>query len=177
MKIGVLSDTHLNFNRNSQAEEQYDHLLKVINFYFKDVDHIIHAGDVLMEDFIKDLEKIAPTSVVRGNMDKVQKWPIVLRLEFEKASIVVAHNPEVYFQLEEKPRIFIHGHTHYPRIQETQDRCLILNPGSLTQPRPSPYLIRGFEEDPIPKPSLAILEINEDMVSAYIKKIGKKIQK
>ncbi|MHA1775533.1 MAG: metallophosphoesterase family protein [Promethearchaeota archaeon] len=173
MKIGVLSDTHLNFKRNSDAENQYSHLLKVIRYYFQDVDHIIHAGDVLIEDFIKDLEKIAPTSVVRGNMDNVKKWPLKLSLNFKKVSIVVAHSPEVYFQLEEKPRVFIHGHTHYPRIQETQDRCLILNPGSLTQPRPSPYLLRNFANDFVPKPSLAFLEISEDIVSAYIKKIGK----
>ncbi|MCF2141680.1 MAG: metallophosphatase family protein [Candidatus Lokiarchaeota archaeon] len=177
MKIGILSDTHINFTLNSETEKTYSHLILVIKYYFQDVDHIIHAGDVLLEEFIHDLEKIAPTSVVRGNMDFISKWPKILHLTFEGVSIVVAHEPQVYFELKEKPRVFIHGHTHYPRIQETHEHCLIVNPGSLTQPRHSPYLIKGFENDAPPEPTLAILEISQEMVSAFIKKIAKKKNK
>lgn len=170
MKIGILADSHINFDK-TKKEEVYLRILKALSNTFNQVDHIIHAGDVLMEEFISDLEQIAPCSVVRGNTDFVQKWPKILKLSFQGIPVVVAHEPEHYFQLTEKPRVFIHGHTHYPRIQENNDGCLIINPGSLTKPRRSPYLIRGFSENEKIRPSVAILTIEADVISAIIRKL------
>ncbi|MHA1673964.1 MAG: metallophosphoesterase family protein [Promethearchaeota archaeon] len=171
MKIGVLSDSHLRVDPNSPNEQKYQKLLSVLQNEFEGADHIIHAGDVVMERFITDLQQIAPTSVVRGNMDRKKTWSKVISLEFQGIKIVVAHEPDAYAYLTETPRIFIHGHTHYPRIHENADGCLVLNPGSLTQPRNSPYLLRGFSDDSSPRPSVAILIIEHNNISALIKKL------
>ncbi|MHA1519448.1 MAG: metallophosphoesterase family protein [Promethearchaeota archaeon] len=171
MKIGILSDSHLRVNPKSPDEQKYQNILNVLKRVFEGVDHIIHAGDVVMERFITDLQGIAPTSVVRGNMDRVKSWPKVLNLEFQGIKVIVAHEPEAYAYLTETPRIFIHGHTHYPRIHENSDGCLVLNPGSITKPRNSPYLLHGFSNDSSPRPSVAFLIIEPNNISAIIKKL------
>ena len=64
MKIGVISDTHL--------DNIPDHLGKRILKHFKDVDMILHAGDVVelsVLDFFLDKE----VKLVAGNMDS---WEI-----------------------------------------------------------------------------------------------------
>ena len=54
--IAVLSDTH--------------GLLRTdIPNAIKDVDHIIHAGDLGKMEILDELSGIAPTSIVRGNVD------------------------------------------------------------------------------------------------------------
>ena len=58
--IGVISDTH-------------GHVPPGIINAFKDVDLIIHAGDVGEETVLDKLSKIAPVAAVRGNMD-YGKW-------------------------------------------------------------------------------------------------------
>nr|WP_307897741.1 metallophosphatase family protein [Clostridium botulinum] len=55
-KIGVISDTHGLLR---------DEVLEI----FKDVDMIIHSGDVGNTSIIQQLKNIAPIVVVRGNCD------------------------------------------------------------------------------------------------------------
>ena len=62
MLIGVISDTHI----PERAQKIPDMVFKV----FKDVDMILHAGDLVSVDIIDQLEKIAPTRCVQGNMDR-----------------------------------------------------------------------------------------------------------
>ena len=54
--IAVLSDTH-------------GLLRPEIPSAIKDVDHIIHAGDLGKMEILDELSGIAPTSIVRGNVD------------------------------------------------------------------------------------------------------------
>ena len=54
--IAVLSDTH-------------GLLRPEIPEAIKDVDHIIHAGDLGKMEILDELSGIAPTSIVRGNVD------------------------------------------------------------------------------------------------------------
>ena len=54
--IAVLSDTH-------------GLLHPEIPSAIKDVDHIIHAGDLGKMEILDELSDIAPTSIVRGNVD------------------------------------------------------------------------------------------------------------
>jgi putative phosphoesterase len=58
--IGVISDTH-------------GRLPSGLSNAFKDVDLIIHAGDIGEETVLDKLSKIAPVAAVRGNMD-FGKW-------------------------------------------------------------------------------------------------------
>ena len=56
MKIGLISDTH--------------GLLRSTVFdYFRQVDLILHAGDIGGRDILTALEAIAPTKAVYGNTD------------------------------------------------------------------------------------------------------------
>jgi putative phosphoesterase len=55
--IGVISDTH-GLLRPQACE------------YLRDVDLIVHAGDIGAADVIPELEKIAPVKAIRGNVDK-----------------------------------------------------------------------------------------------------------
>ena len=58
MKIGVISDTHDFFDPR-------------IPELFKDVEHIIHAGDIGSMAIISELEKIAPVTAITGNTDSM----------------------------------------------------------------------------------------------------------
>ena len=61
MLIGLISDTHLP-NRATEIPE------KVFET-FENVDLILHSGDICSFDVIDQLNKVAPTLAVRGNMD------------------------------------------------------------------------------------------------------------
>ena len=56
MRIGIISDTHGLLR--PEAIEQ-----------LAGSDHIIHAGDIGAPEVIDGLQKIAPTTAVRGNID------------------------------------------------------------------------------------------------------------
>ena len=56
MRIGILSDTHGYFH-------------PAIPDYLSDVDLILHAGDIGTTDILDQLEALAPTRAVWGNID------------------------------------------------------------------------------------------------------------
>ena len=59
-RIGVISDTHI-----TSASGLPTGLADL----FADVSQILHAGDVLVEPVIRELEEIAPVAAVSVNMD------------------------------------------------------------------------------------------------------------
>ncbi len=61
MKIGVISDTHL--------KEPYSEFKKVIEFHFKDVEKIFHAGDFVDWSIAEYLSSQKELIAVYGNMD------------------------------------------------------------------------------------------------------------
>jgi putative phosphoesterase len=62
MLIGVISDTHIPERANTIPEIVFE--------IFKEVDLILHAGDLVSLEVRDQLEKIAPTICVQGNMDR-----------------------------------------------------------------------------------------------------------
>jgi putative phosphoesterase len=97
-------------------------------------DLIIHAGDVGKPEVIDQLNAIAPTHAVRGNVD-TQSWartlPDARVVEAGGLHLFVLH---VRAELVEDPVIagyaaVIFGHSHTPSI-ETRSGVLWLNPGS-----------------------------------------------
>ncbi len=174
MLIGILADSHLDSEEVKQKKGDYQHLLKKLKYVFEGVDHIIHAGDICCREFLEDLENIAPVSAVRGNMDEftnLKSIPKILSLEFEQIRIGVAHKLEdiIYFE-DEKINIFVFGHTHIPLVKTNEKDVLLINPGSLTRPKAPPkrYL---FSEDTEPRPTIVILNIDEGILSSFIKRI------
>ncbi len=166
MLIGVISDTHI----PERAKKIPDIVFKI----FKDVDMILHAGDLVSLDVLEQLEKLAPTRCVQGNMDKYYglKLPKNDIITIEGHKIGLNHG-EVYprgdtqqlkyIALELGVDILITGHTHWAFIKEFDD-IILLNPGSPTVPRMS-------------EPSIMLLEIDEDSVESRIIKIGDPICK
>jgi hypothetical protein len=161
MLIGVISDTHI----PERAQKIPDMVFKV----FKDVDMILHAGDLVSVDIIDQLEKIAPTRCVQGNMDRYYGLKLpkneVITIEGHKLGL---NHGEVYprgdtqqlkyIAMELGVKILITGHTHWAFIKEFDD-VILLNPGSPTVPRMS-------------EPSIILLEIDEHSIDTSIVKIG-----
>ena len=172
MNIGILSDSHI--TATQLKSEGYPNLLKTLKNIFKDVETIIHAGDICEDQFIEDLarETGKPVNAVAGNMDTNSKWPKKLTLEFEGIKIGITHNLndfEIAFP-EKSIRVFIYGHTHLPSIEDSPQGVLMINPGSLLQPRAKKYFM-GFSEDEKARPSVAFLNLENGIVSAFIKKL------
>jgi putative phosphoesterase len=122
MKIGVISDTH-----GLLRLEALELLLGS--------EHIIHAGDIGSPDIIPALEKIAPLTAIRGNVDTqlwAQRFAETEVVELGGVSIYVIHDVNA---LDLNPRAaafaaVISGHSHQP-TQETKDGVLYFNPGSV----------------------------------------------
>jgi len=121
MRIGVISDTHGLLRPEALAALQGSQ-------------HIIHAGDVGGPAILVQLEKIAPVTAVRGNVDYgdwAKKLPETNAVEIEGVSIYVLH---ILDRLDVKPEAagfaaVIYGHSHVPK-QEMKNGVLYFNPGS-----------------------------------------------
>jgi putative phosphoesterase len=143
VRIAVISDTHL--QDAAQAEELlWGHLYGV--------DAILHAGDVVTEEVIDLLERIAPVYGVAGNMDGPavrRRWPTERLLEFGRFRIGLTHGSGPPLGLPGRVRrqfatvpegvdAIVFGHSHQPGIEE-QAGVLLINPGSPTDRRYAPY--------------------------------------
>jgi putative phosphoesterase len=119
--IGIISDTHGLLRPEALAA-------------LRGSDFIIHAGDIGDQEILKKLEKIAPVTAVRGNIDKAgwaRKLPPTTVLEVGGISIYVLHD---LAELDLKPEAaqfaaVIYGHSHIAK-QETRNGVLHFNPGS-----------------------------------------------
>jgi uncharacterized protein len=121
LMVGVISDTH-GLLRESALEA------------LKGCDQIIHAGDVGDPEILAELGRIAPTTAIKGNVDR-RPWANRLRetevVEVGELSLYIIHD-YAGLDLNPKPAGFdavIYGHTHRASIQ-WQNGVLLLNPGS-----------------------------------------------
>jgi len=97
-------------------------------------DLIIHAGDVGTPTVLDELRKVAPTFVVRGNIDKggwAAALPMTELVNLGERLLFVLHDIS---ELDLDPAAagfaaVVFGHSHQPLI-ETRDGVLFLNPGS-----------------------------------------------
>lgn len=174
MRIGVLSDSHFKRESITSKEKNFIKIYKRIKWALQGVDHIIHAGDVVCEEFIQILESIAPVSVVQGNMDRangLEKWPKNLQLDFEGVKIGVSHELVNFTSFNPKEiQVFIYGHTHVASIKESPEGVLMVNPGSVSRPRAPPKKRFAFE-NPSADPTIAILTIENGLLSSILKRI------
>ena len=164
MLIGVISDTHI--------PERAVKIPETVFKAFEDVELIFHAGDLVSLDVLHELENLAPTWCVQGNVDRMcgLKLPKQEIIKIEGIKIGLDHG-EVYprgdtqqlkyIGMEMGVEVLISGHTHISFIKEV-DNMLLLNPGSPTVPRLS-------------DPSVMVAEIDNKVLDAQIIKIGKPI--
>lgn len=144
--IGVLSDTH----------GTLPHFV-VQEFRARNVNHILHAGDVCDAQIITSLQRIAPTTWVRGNMDSRKDGSANEIAEIDGLYFYILHNA---YEIDIDPKAadvcaVIHGHLHLPSI-EWKNEVLFLNPGSCAYPR-------GGHP-----PSIAIINISDDTLHPEI---------
>ena len=161
MLIGLISDTHI----PDRAKQLPQNVLDA----FSDVDLILHAGDLTSLEVIEELEEIAPVMAVQGNMDRVSgiKLPKAKIVEAEGLKIGIVHGEVyprgdtqqlVYLAKELGADILVSGHSHQPKIEQT-DGVLLINPGSPIVPR-------------LADRTVMLLEINNKEVDVEIVKIG-----
>ena len=165
MRIGLISDTHIAWEIKELPPQVADIL--------KDVDLILHAGDIYSHAVLDELEHIAPVLAALGDDDYTGPDPRVKEkhiLEFEGLTLWVIHErpytlrpsvkPKNKLALEAKepvtPDIIIFGHEHRVIIEEVSG-VLYINPGSPT------YL--NYQKGP---GTLGILEINAGKADVQI---------
>lgn len=126
MRLGIISDTH-NLLR-----------LEVLDV-FREVDHILHAGDIGEPDILTALEAIAPVTAVYGNTDGWEirsRVPQVAKFRLDGFDIVVTHGDQLGRPTPEKlhaefpdAEILVYGHTHRPLIETVDLVVTVMNPG------------------------------------------------
>lgn len=151
MNIGVISDTHGSLTAWRQAYEKF----------FRNVDLIIHCGDVLYhgprnplpegydpKNLANELNSLKKSIIiVRGNCDaEVDQLVLEYPLESPYAHIItpdfkiLAHHGHNWSQetfpakVKKLYNIIISGHTHVPQI-DIIDQSIYINPGSPALPK------------------------------------------
>ena len=126
MRIGVISDTH--------------GLLRPEVFEaFREVDLVLHAGDIGPPALLTELEAIAPVKAVWGNTDGFDvrvRVPEFVEIEIEGFPFVVVHGhqfgsptPEALQASFPEALVIIYGHTHRPLLTLVDTVVTVMNPG------------------------------------------------
>ena len=184
MKIGLISDTHI--------PESTNELWPQVFTAFRDVEAILHAGD-LHELFVVDqLSKLAPIYVSRGNGDdgsggrttvpEDERLKDTWEVQFGEISIGMTHYipiPEMPPNLTvarwidklfagRRPDVLIYGDTHVEAI-DTIDGVLCVNPGSPTLPHNLSTQLGtiGFLEISGSKVDASIWQLTEDGIQPF----------
>ncbi len=126
MRLGIVSDTHGLFRPEVAPA-------------LKGVDRILHLGDVGKASVLQALEKIAPVTAIRGNVDREGACA-----KLPETDVVLIENPPgpglYLYMLHDlktlhldpaaaKFAAVLHGHTHVPNFY-TKKGVLYFNPGS-----------------------------------------------
>ncbi len=156
MKIGVISDTHL------QGPD--DRLLAIIRKYFSDSELVLHAGDLVD---IRVLSAFGDKEVVAvcGNMDPPRVEDEIPRkrvLEIGRFRIGLIHGWGSPHDLEDRIRgefdqvdCIVYGHSHFP-VNHRRDGILFFNPGTACDRR---HAISN---------TVGILEVGESAINGRI---------
>jgi putative phosphoesterase len=121
VRVGLISDTHGLLR---------DEALRLL----QDSDLIIHAGDVGDAEVLTKLERLAPLTTVRGNVDRepwTSRLPLSAVVEAGGLAIYVLHD---IADLDLNPKnagfgVVVYGHSHVPS-EEMRKGVLFINPGS-----------------------------------------------
>jgi putative phosphoesterase len=112
-RVGVIADTH-----GLLRPEVFE--------VFREVDHILHAGDVGPASILDELGTIAPVTAVYGNTDGLEvraRLPAIATVELDGFTIVVTHGDKLGSPTPERlqaefpeAEIIVYGHTHRPLL-------------------------------------------------------------
>ena len=156
IKIGVISDTHLNGVTKEFAAICEDHLF--------DKDLIFHAGDIVSTEVVEFLGK-KEFYGVHGNMDPMEvkdMLPAKKIIEIGPYKLGLIHGGGPSSGLEERVRneffgvdAIIYGHSHHA-VNHVKEGVLLFNPGTAT----------GFTSSGIH--SIGVLEVDDDGIRGEI---------
>jgi putative phosphoesterase len=134
MKIGVISDTHL--------KEPHPEFKRRVEFHFKDVEKIFHAGDFVEWRVVEYLSSLKELIAVCGNMDSqdIRKaFPQKRIIELKGFKIGLIHGGGAPFGIESRIRdefdevdAIVYGHTHTPTRHQVKN-IYFFNPGCGTR--------------------------------------------
>ncbi len=149
MRVGLLSDTHIPEVRKVLPPQ--------VKEAFRNVDLILHAGDVFDVSVLNELERLAPVLAAEGDDDSftiskdsrmkerhlltlegvtillIHIGPWGPPLDSEHTSDPVGSEHHIIVQHKKTPDIIVCGHAHRPRVQKING-VFVVNPGSPTFP-------------------------------------------
>jgi len=156
MKIGVISDTHL--------EDYDDRMRQCVDEHSSDVDMILHAGDMVDLRVLEIFGK-REVKAVCGNMDNFsvrEKFPEHLLFDINGFKFLLVHGWGSPWGIEEKisdrfkgVNCIVYGHTHKP-ANHKKGNVYFFNPGSAVD--------RFFNSSR----TVGILEIDKDIQGRII---------
>lgn len=162
MKALIFSDSH----------GYLENIKRAIN-YFNDIKVIFHLGDFI--DDAKKINKAYPDLkiyAVSGNNDFTND-PSESIINIEKHNIFMTHGHKygvyygidrLYYKgLETNANIILFGHSHKKFFEKTE-KCLILNPGSISYPRDSDTPTFAIIEDKNTEITVSFFGIEKDKI-------------
>jgi putative phosphoesterase len=126
MRLGIIADTH-----GLLRPEVFE--------VFREVDHILHAGDIGSLNLLTELEAIAPVTAVYGNCDGLDvraRVPEVVQARIEGLDFVLVHGdqlgsptPDALHVAYPEAEVIVYGHTHRPLLTTVDVVVTVMNPG------------------------------------------------
>ena len=158
IRVGVLSDTHIPKAALDLPEAVYKEL--------KNIDLILHAGDLIEQSVLEKLEKIAPTHAVHGNMDTHELKSClpqkdIIKINGFRIGLIHGYGPPTKLVgaiSKEFTRVdaIVFGHSHTP-VNEVIGKTLFFNPGT-----PTDKVFAAYN-------SFGILEIGDSITGRIVK--------
>ena len=126
MRLGIISDTH-----GLLRPEVFD--------VFREVDRILHAGDIGPPELLEELESIAPVLAVSGNTDGFEirsRVPELVETRIEGFDFLIVHGHQLGVptaaELHRRwpdAEVIVFGHTHKPLLTLIDQVVTVMNPG------------------------------------------------
>ncbi len=146
MELAIISDTHL-----PKGERR---LPPACLARLRRADLIVHAGDLITLDVLRDLQAIGPVAAVHGNVDDAAvcaALPGTHMIDAGGARIAVVHDAgprggrlaRLRRRFPEADAV-VFGHSHLPLHETAADGFQIFNPGSPTERRRAPIHTMGL---------------------------------
>ena len=155
IRIGLISDTHVPNHRRQLPNQLIES--------FRDVDLILHAGDIYVPWVLDELECFAPVLAAYGDDDpprtqndiRVKEKHII---HLNGSTLWLTHKRPLWWPLmsEETPDVIVFGHTHSSTVEKRKNVTLV-NPGSPNYP--------SYESKP---GTIAILILDSDIPKVNI---------
>ena len=145
MKIGILADTHIREGKS---------LPLFIWNALENVEIILHAGDILIENVLEELSILAPVVAVKGNCDwSLPDLPDRTITSVGKIRIGITHGylgtgkstaERAYNTFkDDRVDLIVFGHSHIP-FKNMHNGIMLFNPGSPTDRRGQPHYSVGI---------------------------------